>query len=149
MSSSLFYDCYATYESYPQTTYTDDDKDFKDLKENDILYRLTVTFSKDKKINYEFEELTVKRPLHKARGNYYLSCLRNKRPYNINFGPCYEVANTKSSIIFYDYTKIGTSKKGIIQVCKTELNEAIEELENSKKHKLYVLHQIEKLEENE
>ena len=40
MSSSLFYDCYAPYESYPPTIHVDGDKKFGELRNNDILYIL-------------------------------------------------------------------------------------------------------------
>ena len=40
MSSSLFYDCYAPYESYPYTEYLNGDKTFGDVGIHDVLYCL-------------------------------------------------------------------------------------------------------------
>ena len=52
MSSSLFYDCYAPYESYPSTIHVDGDKSFGEIQNNDSLYILVCDCK-----GYLFDEL--------------------------------------------------------------------------------------------
>ena len=128
MSASLFYDCYADYESYPSTKKIEGDKTFAEVKEDDILYRL-VTVKVGDEYKYDFEELKVVKPWHEARGHCYISCKIGKKPYNINFGPagCWNVReeSANTSIVYHNYGKIGTNKKSICDAVIKAVEEEI------------------------
>ena len=104
MSSSLFYDCYATYDyNYLHTKYVDGDKRFVDIKDGDILYFLK---------RNDILEIKVSRPWHMARGCYYISLNSNKIK-TINFGTCHcgnTLESKNKSIAYYDGYIIGTNK---------------------------------------
>lgn len=112
MSSSLFYDCYAPYESYPSTIHVDGDKSFGELQNNDILYILVYDCN-----GYHFDELKVINNWHIAKGYNYISCLRGKKKFNINFGTtnCWNCSHEskENSIILYEGYIIGTNKESI------------------------------------
>lgn len=125
MSSSLFYDCYAPYESYPNTIHVDGDKSFGELQNNDILYMLIYDCN-----GYRFDELKVINSWHLSRGNRYISCLRKKKKFNINFGPanCWNCgySSKENSIILYDGYIIGTNKESIYNYKCKKLQEEFE-----------------------
>lgn len=145
MSASLFYDCYADYETYPSTTKIEGDKTFAEVQKGDILYRL-VTVKVNNEYKYDFEELVVVRPWHEARGHYYISCKIGKKPYNINFGSasCGNVReeSANSSIVYINCTKIGTNKKSICDVMAKTYEEQIKTLEREKNNTLHNLSSI-------
>lgn len=47
MSSSLFYDCYASYETYPDTEYVEGDKKFGEVGIGGVLYYKNILFFKE------------------------------------------------------------------------------------------------------
>ena len=107
MSSSLFYDCYAPYETYPDTEYVEGDKKFGEIGIGGILYCL------DK---YDtLSELEVTNPFHVAKGRCYISI--KGRDKNIDFGShnCANVLEARDkSIVFYEGGIIGTNKESVI-----------------------------------
>lgn len=125
MSSSLFYDCYAPYESYPTTIHVDGDKSFGELQNNDSLYILVYDCK-----GYRFDELKVINSWHSSRGNKYISCLRGKKKFNINFGPanCWNCGHNskENSIILYNSYIIGTNKESIYNYECKKLQEEFE-----------------------
>lgn len=125
MSSSLFYDCYAPYESYPNTIHIDGDKSFGELLNNDILYILIYDHK-----GYRFDELKVIKSWHSSHGNQYISCLRGKKKFNINFGPanCWNCGHNskENSIILYNGYIIGTNKESIYNYECKKLQEEFE-----------------------
>lgn len=125
MSSSLFYDCYAPYESYPSTIHIDGDKSFGELQNNDILYILIYDCE-----GYRFDELKVSNSWHASHGHQYISCLRGKKKFNIDFGPnnCWNVSyeSKENSIILYDGYIIGTNKKSIYNYGLKKLQDEFE-----------------------
>lgn len=132
MSSSLFYDCYASYEMPAKTEYFDGDKKFSEIAENDILYRLC-TGSKPgtKDYGYIIQELKVTKPFHQARGHYYISVEGKIRA--INFGPtdCINSKeNNNNSVIYSNNEIIGTNKNSIITAKRRKIEN---EIENVKK----------------
>ena len=107
MSSSLFYDCYAPYETYPDTEYVEGDKKFGEIGIGGILYCLD---------RYDtLSELEVTNPFHVAKGRCYITI--KGRGKNIDFGH-YNCANVlearNKSIVFYDGGIIGTNKESVI-----------------------------------
>ena len=125
MSSSLFYDCYAPYESYPSTIHVDGDKSFGEIQNNDNLYILVCDCK-----GYRFDELKVIKSWHLSRGNKYISCLRGKKKFNINFGPtnCWNCGHESkdNSIILYNGYIIGTNKESIYNYKRKKLQEEYE-----------------------
>ena len=125
MSSSLFYDCYAPYESYPSTIHVDGDKSFGEIQNNDNLYILIYDHK-----GYRFDELKVINSWHSSRGNQYISCLRGKKKFNINFGPanCWNCGHNskENSIILYNGYIIGTNKESIYNYECKKLQEEFE-----------------------
>lgn len=125
MSSSLFYDCYAPYESYPSTIHVDGDKSFGELRNNDILYILIYDHK-----GYRFDELKVIKSWHSSHGNQYISCLRGKKKFNINFGPanCWngDYNSKENSIILYNGYIIGINKESIYNYECKKLQEEFE-----------------------
>ena len=125
MSSSLFYDCYVPYESYPNTIHIDGDKSFGELRNNDILYILVCDCK-----GYRFDELKVIKSWHSLRGNQYISCLRGKKKFNINFGPanCWNCGHNskENSIILYNGYIIGTNKESLYKYKRKKLQEEFE-----------------------
>ena len=107
MSSSLFYDCYAPYETYPRTEYVEGDKKFGEIGIGGILYYL------DK---YDtLSELEVTNPFHVAKGRCYIT-IKGKGK-NIDFGShnCANVLEARDkSIVFYEGGIIGTNKESVI-----------------------------------
>ena len=76
MSSSLFYDCYASYETYPDTEYVEGDKKFGEVGIGGVLYCLD---------RYDtLSELKVTNPFHVAKGRCYITI--KGRGKNIDFG---------------------------------------------------------------
>ena len=141
MSASLFYDCYADYESYPKTKYINGDLKFEDLKAGDILYCYGLVKTKGK-YSMAFKELLITKPWHKWRGHCYITCKRGKKDfYSINFGPT-DVWNVleespKSSVVWYEDTLIGTNKESIYTIKKEEYLKEIQNLEDQKKRVEY------------
>ena len=134
MSASLFYDCYAPYESYPATHHVDGDVSFGELKKGDKLYRLIRNRGK-----YEMTELTIVNRWHVALGHYYIGCKPDKgRTLNINFGAT-NISNViqeskNDSIIYYDSSWFGTNLKSLI---KHIFNLNAEEIEHLKQQLRY------------
>ena len=107
MSSSLFYDCYAPYETYPRTEYVEGDKKFGEIGIGGILYRLNGDDT--------LSELEVTNPLHVAKGRCYITI--KGRGKNIDFGGhnCANVLEARDkSIVFYEGGIIGTNKESVI-----------------------------------
>ena len=134
MSASLFYDCYADYETYPNTHKDDIDKTFGEIKEGDILYLLCYTKDSNKK-DYYFKiiNLTVEKPWHEARGHYFITCLEGKnKTHYINFGPTniwnIEHESKNSSIIHYNSDIVGTNKENLINYKKQLYKNEIDDL---------------------
>ena len=107
MSSSLFYDCYAPYETYPRTEYVEGDKKFGEIGIGGILYCLD---------RYDtLSELEVTNPFHVAKGRCYITI--KGRGKNIDFGGhnCANVLEARDkSIVFYEGGIIGTNKESVI-----------------------------------
>ena len=107
MSSSLFYDCYTPYETYPDTEYVEGDKKFGEIGIGGILYCLD---------RYDtLSELEVMKPFHVAKGRCYITI--KGRGKNIDFGShnCGNVLQARDkSIVFYDGGIIGTNKESVI-----------------------------------
>ena len=107
MSSSLFYDCYAPYETYPRTEYVEGDKKFGEIGIGGILYYLD---------RYDtLSELEVTNPFHVAKGRCYITI--KGRGKNIDFGShnCANVLEARDkSIVFYEGGIIGTNKESVI-----------------------------------
>lgn len=140
MSASLFYDCYAPYETYPKTEYCIKDKTFGECKEGDTLFLL----NRAKDGQYEFQELIITKPLHQARGRFYISTIVNKKKMAIDFGPysCGNVLDGKNnSIIFYKGI-IGTNKQSILD---TKTNIIKKELSDLIKQEKFCIYEINKL----
>jgi hypothetical protein len=128
MSSSLFYDCYATYDynNYSRTKYVDSDKRFVDIKEGDILY-----FLKRNDMFNDILEIKVSRPWHMARGCYYISLNSNKIKA-INFGTCHSgntLESKNKSIAYYDGYIIGTNKDSVINMAINDINDSINNID--------------------
>ena len=132
MSSSLFYDCYASYEMSAKTEYFDGDKKFSDIVENDILYRLCTSSKRDTNdYGYIIQELKVTKPFHSAHGHYYISV--EGKLHAINFGPtdCINSKeNAKDSVIYSNDGIIGTNKNSVIAAKRRKIEN---EVENVKK----------------
>ena len=128
MSASLFYDCYASYESYPDTKYASGDKKFCEVKEGDVLYRLDS--------NNNISELTVRKPFHVTKGRCIISV--NGRGNNIDFGTsrCSNVWDARDmSIVFYNnYSIIGTNKKSIVKIRIDKLTNELNKVKNQYEH---------------
>ena len=125
MSSSLFYNCYAPYESYPSTIHVDGDKSFGEIQNNDSLYILVCDNE-----GYRFDELKVIKSWHSSRGHQYMSCLRGKREFNIYFGPtnywnCGHESKDNSIILYNGYI-IGTNKESLYNYKRKKLQEEYE-----------------------
>lgn len=107
MSSSLFYDCYAPYETYPDTEYVEGDKKFGEIGIGGILYCLD---------EYDtLSELEVTNPFHVAKGRCYITI--KGRGKNIDFGShnCVNVLQARDkSIVFCGGSIIGTNKQSVI-----------------------------------
>jgi hypothetical protein len=130
MSSSLFYDCYASYEMSAKTEYFDGDKKFSDIVENDILYRLCIG-SKCDANGYIIQELKVTKPFHSAHGHYYISV--EGKLHAINFGPTDCVnskENAKDSVIYSNDGTIGTNKISVITAKRRKIEKEIENAKN-------------------
>jgi len=142
MSSSLFYDCYAPYEYFSKTIKIKGCKNFGDIKSGDILYMIV----RDSK-GYSFVELKVTNPWHIEKEKYYISCLKGKNRFYINFGSanCANVIHDSknSSIVLYNGYTIGTSKE-ILYNYKNE--KLLEELKEVKEHYDMINKDIELLE---
>lgn len=122
MSSSLFYDCYATYEydKSASTDFVEGEKTFEELKEGDIIYSL------DK---YQIKKHTVIKPWHCAKGKYYITL---DKKVTICFGYTYNGENKKkNSIAVYNYTIFGTSPKCVIDKKINMLSKNISENEKN------------------
>ncbi len=133
MSSSLFYDCYAPYESYAATIKVEGCKNFSEIKTGDILYMIDHDNN-----GYRFVELKVTNPWHIAKGKYYISCLKGKKRFYIDFGTihCANVIydSKYSSIVLYDGYTIGTDKKSLYNYKHEDL---MNHLEQTKKQYNY------------
>lgn len=112
MSSSLFYDCYASYDTYPDTEYVEGDKKFGEIGIGGILYCLD---------RYDtLSELEVTNPFHVTKGRCYITI--KGRGKNIDFGAhkCTNVLEARNkSIVFYNDNIIGTNKESVV---KTKCN---------------------------
>lgn len=123
MSSSLFYDCYAPYESYPRTEYVEGDKTFGEVGIHGVLYCL----DKDN----ELTELEVKNPFHITKGRCYIT-IKGKGK-NIDFGTsnCVNVLEARDkSIVHYAGCIIGTEKDSVIEMKCCQINAEITEVNN-------------------
>ena len=135
MSSSLFYDCYAPYETYPSTAYVEGDKKFGEIGIGGILYCLN---------RYDtLSELEVTNPFHAAKGRCYITIKGSCK--NIDFGPhnCANVLEARNkSIVFYDGGIIGTDKESVIakrcNIITKEIEQARMRYESLKKR----LHEV-------
>ena len=125
MSSSLFYDCYVPYESYPSTIHVDGDKSFGEIQNNDSLYILVCDCE-----GYRFDKLKVIKSWHSSHGNKYISCLRGNKKFNINFGStnCWNCGHESkdNSIILYNGYIIGTNKESLYKYKRKKLQEEYE-----------------------
>ena len=137
MSSSLFYDCYAQYESYPFTTKIDGDTTFGELKEGDKLYFLRPVFDKEtEEEKYEVVTLDVIKPWHKAKGHCFITCQEGEKKHYIDFGPanCANVLydSKNSSIVYYDkkFAHVSTNVISLVNYRIDISNKEIEKLEN-------------------
>ena len=124
MSSSLFYDCYASYESYPKTKYIDGDVKFGELKDGDKLYYLN---------EYNIlKEMVVTRSWYTHEGHCYIK-VKDSYFKTINFGPsnCANVIHDSfnNSIIYYDYCVIGTNKESVIKTKRRNIEKQLNDLE--------------------
>ena len=107
MSSSLFYDRYASYETYPDTEYVEGDKKFGEIGIGGILYCLDGCDI--------LSELKVTNSFHVAKGRCYITI--KGRGKNIDFGSHNYVNVLQArdkSIVFYDGCIIGTNKESVI-----------------------------------
>ena len=79
---------------------------------------------------YRFDELKVINSWHSSRGNKYISCLRGKKKFNINFGPtnCWNCGHESkdNSIILYNGYIIGTNKESLYNYECKNLQEEFE-----------------------
>lgn len=120
MSSSLFYDCYAPYETYPRTEYVEGDKKFGEIGIGGILYCLD---------RYDtLSELEVTNPFHVAKGRCYITI--KGRGKNIDFGSqyCANVLEARDkSIVFYDGGIIGTNKESVISKAVNAITKEIQQ----------------------
>ena len=120
MSSSLFYDCYARYETYPRTEYVEGDKKFGEIGIGGILYCLD---------RYDtLSELEVTNPFHVAKGHCYITI--KGRGKNIDFGShnCVNVLEARDkSIVFYEGGIIGTNKESVISEAVNAITKEIEQ----------------------
>ena len=120
MSSSLFYDCYAPYETYPRTEYVEGDKKFGEIGIGGILYYLD---------RYDtLSELEVTNPFHVAKGRCYITI--KGRGKNIDFGSqyCSNVLEARDkSIVFYDGGIIGTNKESVISKAVNAITKEIQQ----------------------
>ena len=122
MSSSLFYDCYATYEydKSATTDFVEGEKTFGELEEGDIIYSL------DK---YQLKKHTVVKPWHGAHGKYYITL---DKKVTICFGYLGNaVGKKKNSIAVYNYTIFGTNPKCVIDKKINMLSKYIKEKEEN------------------
>ena len=122
MSSSLFYDCYATYEydKSATTDFVEGEKTFGELEEGDIIYSL------DK---YQLKKHTVVKPWHGAHGKYYITL---DKKVTICFGYLGNaVGKKKNSIAVYNYTIFGTNPKCVIDKKINMLSDNISENEKT------------------
>lgn len=135
MSSSLFYDCYAPYESYARTEYVDGDKTFGEVGVGDILYGLGMYG--------EIKELKVKTPFHVFLKHCYITI--EGKGNNIDFGPsnCANVLEARDkSIVYYNGRVIGTNKESV----KNAMCSRIEcEVSDAKKKYEYWMKNIERI----
>lgn len=142
MSSSLFYDCYVPYESYASTIKVEGCKNFSEIKIGDILYIIEHDNN-----GYHFVELKVVKPWHEAKGKYYISCLKGKKRFYIDFGTthCANVIydSKYSSIVLYDEYIIGTDKESLY---KYKHDNLLKELEEAKKLYNHITANIKSLE---
>ena len=101
------------------------DKSFGELQNNDSLYILVCDCK-----GYRFDELKVIKSWHSLRGNQYISCLRGKKKFNINFGPanCWNCGHNskENSIILYNGYIIGTNKESLYKYKRKKLQEEFE-----------------------
>jgi len=138
MSSSLFYDCYAPYESYPYTEYLKGDKTFGEVGIHDVLYCLN-------EYN-ELTELEVTNPFHVTKGRCYIT-IKGKGK-NIDFGSC-NCANVlearDKSIVHYNGCIIGTEKDSVIGVKCCQLNSEIIQAKNKYNYLTSVLDKVKSL----
>lgn len=139
MSSSLFYDCYASYEMAPKAEYVDGDKKFSEIVENDTLYSINDWC--------EIKELKVTKSFHQAHGHYYISVAGKMKA--INFGPtdCINSReNANKSIVYSNSNIIGTNKASVVAMkrkqIENEMDIAKRQLANLE-HKLNSLNSIE------
>jgi len=120
MSSSLFYDCYAPYETYPRTEYVEGDKKFGEIGIGGILYCLD---------RYDtLSKLEVTNPFHVAKGRCYITI--KGRGKNIDFGShnCANVLEARDkSIVFYEGGIIGTNKESVISEAVNAITKEIEQ----------------------
>lgn len=127
MSSSVFYDCCAPYEYYSRTIKVKGYKNFGDIKAGDTLYMIVRDSN-----GYSFVELKVTNPWHIEKEKYYISCLKGKNGFYINFGSanCDNVIHDSknSSIVFYNGYTIGTSKEVIYNYKNEKLLEEFKEI---------------------
>ncbi len=146
MSSRLFYDCYAPYETYADTSYIEGDKTFGEIQNGDVLY---ILISDDN--GYRFEELKVVYKWHLTHGHFYISCLKGKKKFNIDFGSsnCGNVINSKDgSIVFFEGYIIGTNKNSLYKYMYRRLTEDLEVIQKQFQQtidKIEQLKQIQKL----
>ena len=120
MSSSLFYDCYAPYETYPRTEYVEGDKKFGEIGIGGILYYLD---------RYDtLSELEVTNPFHVAKGRCYITI--KGRGKNIDFGSqyCANVLEARDkSIVLYGGGIIGTNKESVISKAVNSITKEIQQ----------------------
>ena len=124
MSSSLFYDCYAPYETYPGTEYVEGDKKFGELKDGDKLYYLN---------EYNIlKEMVVTRSWHTHEGHCYIK-VKDSYFKTIDFGStsCWNVSNESinNSIVYYDGCVIGTNKESVINTKRKNIENHLNDLE--------------------
>ena len=124
MSSSLFYDCYAPYETYPGTEYVEGDVKFCELKEGDKLYYLNE--------DNNLKEMVVTRSWYTHSGYCYIK-VKDSYFKTINFGPsnCENVIDDSfnNSIVYYDDCVIGTNKESVIKTERRNIEKHLNKLE--------------------
>lgn len=127
MSNSVSYDRYAPYEHYSKTIKSKGHKNFGDIKAGDTLYMIVRDSN-----GYSFVELKVTNPWYIEKEKYYISCLKGKKGFDINFGSvnCANVIHDSknSSIVLYNGYAIGTSKEIVYNYKSEKLLEEFKEI---------------------
>ena len=138
MSSSLFYDCYTSYEMPAKAEYVGGDKKFSEIVKNDTLYSINDWC--------EIKELKVTKTFHQAHGHCYISVAGKMKA--INFGPtncANSRENANKSIVYSDSDIIGTNKASVVAIKRKQIENEMDivrrQLANLE-HKLNALNSI-------